>query len=76
MSNNFFSGIQENVMNETIFGENAEKSDLKLAVKAEVSHRFKCVFPLKKSTNKILTSKFKVLLIKKQSYVNEISMHY
>lgn len=41
----FFSGIQENVMNETIFGENAEKSDLKLAVKAEVSHRFKCVFP-------------------------------
>lgn len=60
-------------MNETIFGENAEKSDLKLAVKAEVSHRFKCVFPKKKkSTNKILTSKFKVLLIKKQSYVNEI----
>lgn len=45
MSNNFFSGIQENVMNETIFGENAEKSDLKLAVKAEVSHCFKCVFP-------------------------------
>lgn len=26
---------EENVMNETIFGENAEKSDLKLAVKAE-----------------------------------------
>lgn len=48
MSNYFFSGIQENVMNETIFGENAEKSDLKLAVKAEVSHRFKCVFPKKK----------------------------
>lgn len=38
------SDIQENVMDETVCSENAEKSDLKLVVEEKVSQRLECVF--------------------------------
>lgn len=36
--------IQDNVMNETVCSENAEKSDLKLVVEAKVSQHLEFVF--------------------------------
>lgn len=71
----FLFDIQENVMDEIVCSENVEKFDLKLVVEEKVLQCLECIFVEEVQMKKIIF-KFKVLLIQRKLYVNEIFMYY